>query len=247
MQVALFSDIHGNAVALDAVLEAIEQEDPDEIVCLGDVAATGPEPVKAIKRVQELGCPVINGNADEDWLIKKAHPGADQNEDESSPVFEVRDWTAAQLSSEHERFIESFEDTVTIDLTDDVRLLRYHGTPHSPWDIINEDTPIEELDEIIDSTAADILIGGHNHNQMIRRYREVTFANSGSVGLPFGTPREYREHNWPWGEWAVVTAKHNSISIDLRRTALDVDEMVAAARDSELPHTDEWIDGWRRS
>lgn len=247
MQVALISDIHGNAVALDAVLEDIEREDPDQIVCLGDVAATGPEPVKAIERVQELGCPVINGNADEDWLIKKEHPEADQNEDESSPVFEVRDWTAAQLSSEHERFIESFENTVTIDLADDVRLLCYHGTPESPWDIINEDTSIEELDEIVDTTDAEILIGGHNHNQMIRRFREVTFVNSGSVGSPFGTPREYREQNWPWGEWAVVTANHNSISIDLKRTALDVDAMVAAASESELPYSDMWIDGWRGS
>lgn len=247
MQVAIISDIHGNAVALDTVLEDIEQVDPDKIVCLGDVAATGPEPIRAIERIQALGCPVINGNADEDWLLEKEHPEEDSDEDDSQMVFEVRDWTAAQLSPEHKRFIESFEDTVEIDLTDNARLLCYHGTPESPWDIINEQTSVEELDEYIDSTAAEILIGGHNHNQLVRRYRDATFVNAGSVGLAFGTPREHREHNWPWGEWALVTASNDSVSIDLRRTALDLDDMFVAARDSELPNSEEWIGWWRKT
>jgi predicted phosphodiesterase len=42
MQVAIISDIHGNLVALDAVLVALGNAHPDRIVCLGHVAATGP-------------------------------------------------------------------------------------------------------------------------------------------------------------------------------------------------------------
>ncbi len=44
MRVALISDIHGNRVALETVLAAIERDAPDQIVCLGDVAAMGPDP-----------------------------------------------------------------------------------------------------------------------------------------------------------------------------------------------------------
>lgn len=41
MKIAILSDIHGNLVALEAVLADIAHEAPDQMVCLGDVAATG--------------------------------------------------------------------------------------------------------------------------------------------------------------------------------------------------------------
>lgn len=245
MKVALFADIHGNAVALDTVLGEINREDPDKLVCLGDIAATGPEPVAAVERLREAGCPVILGNADEDWLIKKEIPGREPEEHEDHEVFAIRDWTAAQLSPAHQQFIKSFEDTIEITLADDVRLLCYHGSPDSPWEPIDVNTPEERLDEIAESTDADILVGGHTHNQMVRRYRDVTFVNTGSVGLAFGTPRLKRDHNWPWGEWVLVTTSNGSISVDLRRTRLDVEVMFQAARESELPNSGAWIEGWR--
>lgn len=44
MRVALISDLHGNAVALRAVLKALRSERVDRIACLGDVATLGPAP-----------------------------------------------------------------------------------------------------------------------------------------------------------------------------------------------------------
>jgi len=44
MQVALISDMHGNRVALETVVAAMERDAPDRIVCLGDVAVMGPDP-----------------------------------------------------------------------------------------------------------------------------------------------------------------------------------------------------------
>jgi predicted phosphodiesterase len=41
MRVALISDMHGNAVGLDAVLAELEREPIDQIVALGDVAQGG--------------------------------------------------------------------------------------------------------------------------------------------------------------------------------------------------------------
>jgi predicted phosphodiesterase len=64
-RVAFISDIHGNAVALEAVLADIARRRVDEIVCLGDVAAGGPQPGEALERLRTLGCAVVRGNADE--------------------------------------------------------------------------------------------------------------------------------------------------------------------------------------
>ena len=42
MKIALFSDVHGNLQALNAVLDSIKEEKVDKIICLGDVIAIGP-------------------------------------------------------------------------------------------------------------------------------------------------------------------------------------------------------------
>ena len=64
MPVAIISDIHGNIFALDAVLAAIESRKIKQIICPGDVAATGPQPREVIARLKQLGCPVVMGNTD---------------------------------------------------------------------------------------------------------------------------------------------------------------------------------------
>ena len=63
--IALISDIHGNAVALDAVLADIAAQGADHIVCLGDAVACGPEPEAVIERLREVGCACVVGNTDE--------------------------------------------------------------------------------------------------------------------------------------------------------------------------------------
>ena len=50
-RLALISDIHGNEVALEAVLADIAQQGVDAIYCLGDVVGYGPKPVECMKRV----------------------------------------------------------------------------------------------------------------------------------------------------------------------------------------------------
>ncbi|GAA5346504.1 metallophosphoesterase family protein [Planifilum fimeticola] len=69
MRVAFIADIHGNGVALDAVLEDIEKRKVDRIAVLGDIAFRGPEPKRVLERVRSLPADVIKGNADE-WTAR---------------------------------------------------------------------------------------------------------------------------------------------------------------------------------
>jgi len=68
MKTALISDLHGNHVALRAVLAHAQDARVDRIVCLGDVATLGPEPHRVLETLAELGCPCIMGNHDEFML-----------------------------------------------------------------------------------------------------------------------------------------------------------------------------------
>ena len=69
MRIALVADVPGNAVALDVVLARLDTEQPDHIVCLGDVATPGPDPIGVIGRLRALNCSVVMGNWDE-WLLR---------------------------------------------------------------------------------------------------------------------------------------------------------------------------------
>ena len=72
MRLGLISDIHGNLLALDAVLDELNESRIDRLVCLGDVAA-GPEPRETVERLRELGCPVVRGNWDT-WVLDGVPP-----------------------------------------------------------------------------------------------------------------------------------------------------------------------------
>jgi predicted phosphodiesterase len=92
---ALIGDIHGNFVALDAVLSDSERRGVDGVVCLGDLAAGGPQPREAIERLRDLGFAAVRGNTDE-WLLGDV-PG-DPETDDDRRLQETVAWGRAQLT-----------------------------------------------------------------------------------------------------------------------------------------------------
>ncbi len=66
---AIISDIHGNLEALQAVLEDIDRQMVDEIICLGDVVGYGPNPCECVKIVRDRCSIVILGNHDQGALF----------------------------------------------------------------------------------------------------------------------------------------------------------------------------------
>jgi predicted phosphodiesterase len=64
VRVAVISDVHGNLAALEAVLDAVDAEDPEEIWCLGDLVGYGPEPQACYERVVERAAVCLAGNHD---------------------------------------------------------------------------------------------------------------------------------------------------------------------------------------
>src|ERR1044071_9381533 len=133
MHIAVISDIHGNCVALEAVLADLRTHPADQIVCLGDAIQGGAQPAETVQRLRELGCPVVMGNAD-DWLLT----GIDTSPHETltEQQMAVRRWSLEQLSDEDKSFIRQFQPTIEIALDAGKKLLCFHGSPHSYDDII---------------------------------------------------------------------------------------------------------------
>lgn len=180
MRIGLISDIHGNLVALEAVLADLADQAVDQIMCLGDVAATGPQPHQTIKRLQSLGCRVVMGNADE-WLLDPQPATSTEHE----PHIAIDSWCIEQLSADDLAFLRIFEPTIALPLSPTATLRCVHGSPRSTIEPIESTTPDEQLAAILEEQAARVIARGHTHVQMLRRFRDKLLVNPGSVGLPF--------------------------------------------------------------
>jgi predicted phosphodiesterase len=89
---------------------------------------------------------------------------------------------------------------------------------------------------------------GHTHIQAMWRVGDQIWINPGSVGLPGigpGTPGLPRNHNVSWAEFAIIETDHRGMSVDMRRTELDIGAIWAAARATDMPHQDWWLNLWR--
>ena len=69
---AIITDIHSNLASLKKALKIIdEKEQIDQIICLGDCFALGPEPEATLEKLKEIpNCIFVRGNHDR-YLIEK--------------------------------------------------------------------------------------------------------------------------------------------------------------------------------
>jgi predicted phosphodiesterase len=244
MKVAVISDIHGNCVALDAVLADLADNQIDQLICLGDAIQGGPQPAETVARLRELKCPVVMGNADA-WLIT----GTDDESKE--PITEVqmrvREWSLAQLSAEDLKYIEGFQPTVDLDLGDGLGLLCFHGSPASFNELIFPETAEEEFQRMLDDYTGRIMCGGHTHLQQLRRIGDYFFFNPGSVGLAYD--RNQPEDTFaidPWAEYAVLSLEGQRLDLDFRRVPYDVGRLLSIYESSGRPHADAIVAQYRR-
>src|SRR5512142_2549806 len=68
MRLAILSDVHGNALALDAVLAHLSRQQVDNIVNLGDILSGGLQPARTADRLIPLGLPTVRGNHERQLL-----------------------------------------------------------------------------------------------------------------------------------------------------------------------------------
>jgi putative phosphoesterase len=243
----LISDLHGNLVALQAALAALKKLGVDQYLCMGDVATSGPNPAETVAALRDLHPPVVMGNTDV-WALDP-YPFAYRNE-ETPIIYEIELWGAQQLSEADRAFLSTFTPTVTLEMGA-TTVLCYHGSPRSNLEDIRATTPDRELDAIFVNHSATVAIGGHTHTQMVRRYHEMLMVNPGSVGAPVALARgETKAYYPPWTEFGLLevtdTRQGPTLQVQLHRTPIDVEAVIAAANASGMPHVEWYIARWQR-
>jgi predicted phosphodiesterase len=238
MKLAVIADIHGNAVALDAVLADLARDPADAMICLGDCVQGGAQPAEVVARLRQLACPVVMGNADAFLLTEPPPRTGSPPTPRGQQLLDVREWSLSRLSAADRDFIAAFSPTVAMD-AGGRSLLGFHGSPASFDDILLPDTPREEFERLLAPHAADLMCGGHVHLQFQRRFGDSLHFNPGSVGQaylhdqPDGVPIID-----PWAEYAVVESDGARLALEFRRVPYDIDEWFRVMRASGRPHAE---------
>jgi putative phosphoesterase len=241
VRLAIISDIHGNLVALEAVLSALRRRKVNQIVCLGDIAATGPQPSEVIEFLQPLKWPCVMGNTDEALAMNVPEEPDEASEEDKRRSRELDEWTRKQLTKSHRDYLRTFKSTISISPKNGPRFLGYHGSPRSNRQEIESTISEDELAKALQNHDADIFGGGHTHCQMFRRFKRSIVMNPGSVGLPLREDPIWRARNSTRAEYAIANFTGRLFSLELLEVPYYRRDLEAAVRESGLPNSEWWL------
>ncbi len=151
MRYGIFSDIHGNSDALQAVLAALEQEAVDRIICAGDIVGYGGAPHECLELCRHRRIPSIAGNHD------RGACGLSPEEKFNVMARAALHWTQEYLSSADIHFL-----TRLPLLYQDARIVVVHGTLDRPDDF-HYLQGTEEARKMFPQFQQNICFVGHTH------------------------------------------------------------------------------------
>ncbi len=184
MKIAVISDIHANLEALKTVLKDIETQKCDRIFCLGDLAMAGPQPVETVDFImKQKDWTIIQGNTDK--LIVDFSQELFENMLNTFPLMaKAIKEDVKVLRDDQKEFLKNLPPQKELEI-EGVKILLVHGSPRRNNEDILPNMPIEEVEEIISGTHADLILCGHTHMPAGYQTRtKQTVINDGSVGRP---------------------------------------------------------------
>ncbi len=228
--VAVLSDVHGNAVALEAVRKAIRAARPDAVMVCGDLAMNGPEPAATVDLVRAMeadGAIVVQGNTDvavADFDYSAAFPWFPEGPPASFTA--VAEWTHDALGDERLDWLRRLPSERRLRL-EGTLLLACHASPGSQTAGFDPDLDQAVVLERVSRTDARVICCGHTHVPEVRDFGWKMIVNDGSAGYVFDGD--------PTASWALVTLDEETVTIDLRRTEFDALAVANAISERGLP------------
>lgn len=209
---ALLYDVHGNLLALEAVLEDAHGAGADRYLLGGDYAVAGGWPRETVERLRELDADWIRGNADR-WLVD----ASDAPEPMVAVIERAREALGEQLVAELAALPPTFTEG---------NVLYCHGSPGSDMKSFLPE-PSDADAELLLGTEAKRVVFGHTHLPFARTGPgDIELVNPGSVGLP-----------WDGDHRSAYALVHDDGRLDQRRVEYDWRQAAAAVREraGELP------------
>ena len=238
---AVIADIHGNLLALDAVLADIDRQGIDAIINLGDHLSGPLDPFGTAERLIERPMMSIRGNHDRHLLtVPRERMGP-------SDFF-----AAAALTDSHLNWLAALPPTL-----DFANLFACHGRPEEDDSYLLEEVQEDgtvlprstgAVEALLDGVTARLVLCGHSHCPRLLRLDDGRMVlTPGSVGCPAyqdDTPYPHRmETGHPMASYAVITWRADG-GFDVAFRHIAYDHLAASAQAARHGRAD-WAEALR--
>ena len=167
MKIAVISDIHANPLAFDAVMGDVEKFNPDKIFCLGDLILGGYDPNYICEKIMFLkekfgeNFEIIQGNTDK--MI--ANCNADMIEKTKKAYAPMGYSLENDVEITDKKYIDLVRNLPENKLIqiNGIKIDLVHGSPRNQSENIYPSLTVEEVEEMVASSDADIILCGHTH------------------------------------------------------------------------------------
>ncbi len=238
-RLAVFSDIHGNLKALEAVLDDLShQSEPDAYWILGDLVAFCPWPLETLECLTTLpNASFVQGNTDR-YLVTGRRPAqpvpSKKAWENMSQLLTQREanfnWTVARLNYAWYEFLRDLPTELNLDLPGYGRVMAVHAAPGDDEFSLPPDLPVEQIRPLVAGLDLRLWLYGHTHQPVDRVVDGVRLINPGGVGFSLdGDPRpSYATIDWVDGQ-AQVT--HHRVRYDVESVIAELERVGHPARD----------------
>ncbi|HEX2533606.1 MAG TPA: metallophosphoesterase family protein [Chitinophagaceae bacterium] len=247
MKIALFSDIHANLPALQALFQQLDHQRPDAVYCLGDLVGYNVWPNEVINAIRDRRIPTIKGNYDEGIGGGTDECGCAYKTDEERDMGKISiSVTNARVQPEERAYLAALPAHIRVEFRsgeESISLLLVHGSPRRINEYLFEDREEKSLLRILKDARADILCFGHTHKPWHRVLPDETTSgtsrylhaiNTGSVGKPKdGDPRGCFVLLHLDGQSTL--SDPGSVRVEFIRFGYDVEAAAKAVEESPLP------------
>ncbi len=229
-RLAVFGGVYSNHAALDAVLADAAAGGAEEIHCLGDLGAFGPDPDRSVETIRGAGIPVVAGNYDLSigHGLDDCRCGYTDPRDNHFAALSYR-YTFARTSPEHRTWMRDLPLARRLELGGR-RVLLCHGSPRQVNEFLWESTASDAfLGWLLDAAGADVLCVTHTGIPWERRLPDGQLVvNVGAIGRP-ANDGDVR------AAYPVLELADGEARVEWRRVAYDYTALAAEMRAEGLP------------
>jgi predicted phosphodiesterase len=216
-RIAALSDVHGNAVALEAVLADVSKAKPDAVLIAGDLVLNGPEPALVVDVLRSLaadGALIVGGNTDiavADFDYAAAFPWMTDGVPDA--IVDAAEWAHDALGAERLDWLRGLPAERRWRASDDTLVLACHASPGSQTAGFDQNLDPSVTIERVARTDARVIVCGHTHLPEVRDLGWKVIVNDGSAGYVFDGD--------PTASWALVDIADGEVTAEIKRTEFD--------------------------
>lgn len=224
MKIAVFSDIHGNLQALEAIVADINKNNFDEVICLGDAIAMGPNPKECLDLIIDNDYKMILGNHELYYL-----KGTQIDDEMGEGEIKHQKWIKEQLKDDYIDFLNKCP--IKIEITkNNIKMLFQHFLiddnskdeyPFVDLSIVKDDRVSEQFDKI----DTKYMFIGHEHKSFEVELNNKKLFDAGSSGCRKDDKTFY----------TIITIENDVVNIEKKYLIYDRDQFVSTVKNIEYP------------